>query len=215
MVSGPETVVLVHGLWVHGIAMALMRRRIARCGYRVLTYSYPTIRLTLAENVERLARYCRELAAPRLHFVGHSLGGLIVLRALESMAGLAPGRVVLAGTPYAGCYAARRFARLPGGRTALGRSMPQWLETARPAPDGRREIGVIAGTLPIGLGRFVAPDMLAPNDGVVSVAETRVPAMRDHIALNVSHSGMLISRAVAHQICVFLRNGAFEHRDEG
>ena len=37
----PETVVLVHGLWVHGVAMALMRRRIARFGYRALSYSYP------------------------------------------------------------------------------------------------------------------------------------------------------------------------------
>lgn len=213
MVSGLETVVLVHGLWVYGIAMELMRRRIARCGYHVLSYSYPSMRLTLAENVERLIRYCRGIAAPRLHFVGHSLGGFVILRALESAAELAPGRVVLAGTPYAGCYAARRLARFPGGGAALGRSMPQWLETAHPAPDGRREIGVIAGTLPIGLGRIVAPDLPAPNDGVVSVAETRLPAMRDHVALNVSHSEMLVSRAVAHQICVFLRNGAFEHRD--
>ena len=78
-----------------------------------------------------------------------------------------------------------------------------------------REIGVIAGSLPLGIGRFVAPDLPAPSDGVVSVAETRLPAMRDHIVLNVSHSGMLISRAVARQICVFLHDGAFEHRRDG
>ena len=88
-----ETVVLVHGLWVHGIVMELMRRRVARCGYRALAYSYPSMRLTLAENAERLARFSRGLAAPRLHFVGHSLGGLIVLRMLERASGVARGRV--------------------------------------------------------------------------------------------------------------------------
>ena len=55
-------IVLVHGLWVHGIAMELMRRRVVRCCYRALTYSYPSMRLTLAENAERLARFCRDIA---------------------------------------------------------------------------------------------------------------------------------------------------------
>jgi len=210
-----EVVILVHGLWVHGIAMELMRRRVARCGYRALAYSYPSMRLTLAENAERLARFCRDIAAPQLHFVGHSLGGLIILRMLERTPGLPPGRVVLAGAPVAGSLAARRLARLPGGRAALGRSAPEWHESAHSASDAGREIGVIAGSRPFGMGRVVAPDLPAPSDGVVSAVETRLPAMRDHIVLNVSHSGMLISRAVAHQICAFLREGAFTHRDEG
>jgi pimeloyl-ACP methyl ester carboxylesterase len=195
--------------------MELMRRRVGRCGYRALAYSYPSMRLTLAQNADRLARYCRELAAPRVHLVGHSLGGLILLRLLEQASGFTPGRVVLAGAPFAGSLAARRLARLPGGRAALGRSMAEWLESVRPALDARYEIGVIAGKLPVGIGRIVAPDLSAPNDGVVSVAETRFPEMRDQIVLNVSHSGMLVSRAVAHQICEFFRHGAFERRDEG
>lgn len=211
MTASPDTVVLVHGLWAHGIAMELMRRRIGRCGYRALAYSYPSMRLTLTENTERLIRYCRGLAAPRVHFVGHSLGGLVVLRVLESATGFVPGRTVLIGTPFVGSFAAQRLAQLPGGRAALGRSFPEWLESARPMLDGRFEIGVIAGKLPIGLGRLVAPGLPGPSDGVVSVAETRLPAMRDHVVLNVSHSGMVLSRVVAHQICAFLRDGAFTH----
>ncbi|MGH8635321.1 MAG: hypothetical protein ACRET7_14475, partial [Burkholderiales bacterium] len=96
-------------------------------------------------------------------------------------------------------------------RAALGRSAPEWHETAYPGSDIRRDIGVIAGRLPLGIGRLVAPDLPAPSDGVVSVVETRLPAMRDHIVLNVSHSGMLISRAVSRQICAFLREGKFVH----
>jgi hypothetical protein len=116
---------------------------------------------------------------------------------------------VLAGAPVAGSLAARRLARLPGGRAALGRSAPEWHESAHPMSDTEREIGVIAGSRPFGIGRVVAPDLPAPSDGVVSVTETRLLAMRDHIVLNVSHFGMLLSRAVAHQICAFLRDGAF------
>jgi len=205
-----ETVVLVHGLWVHGITMELMRRRIARQGYRALAYSYPSMRLTLAENADRLARYCRTLGG-RVHCVGHSLGGLIVLHMLERPSGFTAGRVVLTGTPFVDCLAARRLARLPGGRAALGRSFPEWLESARPELDAKFEIGVIAGKVPVGIGRLVAPDLPQPCDGVVSVAETRFPAMRDHIVLNVNHFGMLISRAVVRQICAFLREGKFVH----
>jgi pimeloyl-ACP methyl ester carboxylesterase len=210
MMTGQETVVIVHGLWVHGLVMELMRRRLARGGYRVVTYSYPSMRLTLAENAERLERYCRKLPAPRVHFVGHSLGGLVVLRMLERASGWTPGRVVLTGTPYGGTFAGRRLAGLPGGRAALGRSMRRWLSPMRLPPATACEIGVIAGALSLGLGRVVAPDLPAPNDGVISVEETRVPGMRDHIVLNVSHSGMLVSRAVVQQICAFLRAGAFE-----
>jgi pimeloyl-ACP methyl ester carboxylesterase len=207
-----ETVVLVHGLWVHGIVMELMRRRVARHGYHALAYSYPSMRLTLAENAERLARFSRAIAAPRLHFVGHSLGGLIVLRMLERTPGLAPGRAVLLGSPVAGSLAARRLARLPGGRAALGRSAPEWHEAAHPGFESRREIGVVAGRLAVGIGRIVAPDLPAPSDGVVSVAETRLPAMRDHIVLGVNHFGMLTSRAVVRQVCAFLRDGTFVHQ---
>jgi len=211
MLPGTETVVLVHGLWVHGIAMALLRRRLGREGYRVFIYSYPSMRLNFAENVARLARYCRAVGAPRAHFLGHSLGGLIVLRMLDESADIAPGRVILSGTPVAGSHAARRLARLPGGRAALGRSMVEWMEPGRRIDARGREIGVIAGRMPVGAGRIVAPDLPAPHDGAVSVEETRLPGMRDHIVLNVSHSGMLLSRAVARQAGAFLRHGAFDH----
>jgi len=204
-----ETVVLVHGLWVHGITMELMRRHLARAGYRALAYSYPSMRLTLTENAVRFARYLRELSASRLHLVGHSMGGLIVLRTLELATWLPPGRVVLAGTPFGGSYSARRLEQLPGGRTVLGRSLPEWLESAHAGPAPDREIGVIAGTRPLGLGRLVAPNLPRPSDGVVNIEETRVPGMRDHIVLRVSHTGMLISRTVVRQICAFLRDGAF------
>ena len=203
-----ETVVLVHGLWMRGLAMGLMRRRIARIGYQALSYSYPSMRLTLGENAERLVRYLRGLNATRLHLVGHSLGGLIVLRALDGATGLAPGRVVLVGSPVAGSHAARRLQRFPGGRAVLGRSLNESLESPL-AQLPARETGVISGSVPVGLGLIFDPSLPRPNDGAVSVEETRIVGMRDHIVLPVSHSGMLVSRVVVRQICAFLCDGAF------
>lgn len=206
-----ETVVLVHGLWMHGAVMVLMQRRIAHCGYRVVRYSYPSMRLSLAENAARLADFYRRLEAPRIHLAGHSLGGLVIVSMLEREMLLRVGRVVLIGSPCGESLAASRLARLPGGRALLGRSIPEW----RPVKDGRRlgrhEIGIIAGNLGVGLGRLVAPDLPRPNDGVVTVEETRLPGMHDHVVLGVNHFGMLLSAGVARQACHFLGHGAFAH----
>ena len=207
----PETVVLVHGLWVRGLVMEWLRRRLAQAGFSVVSYSYPSMRLSLTENAERLARYCRDRSPARMHFLGHSLGGLIVLRMFERGGSVPDGRIVLAGMPFGGSLAAQRLLRVPGGRAALGRSIAEWLRAGPPLPPADREIGVIAGNLPVGLGRVVAPDLPPPNDGVLSVAETVVPGVRDRIVLKVSHSSMLLSAAVAQQTCAFLQHGVFAH----
>ena len=208
-----DRVLLVHGLWMTGLVMGLMQRRIEEHGYLVECYSYPTVRLTLQENAERLQSYCTRFDADTLHLVGHSMGGLVVLNALPLMSMSCLGRIVVAGTPYAGSFSARRLDRLPGGRRLLGECIRQWLDEPRAAALDRYEIGVIAGNGGVGLGRFIAPDLPTPNDGVVSVSETPVPGMRDHIVLNVSHTAMLASRAVARQICSFLDRGRFSRAE--
>lgn len=206
---GRETVVLLPGLWLHAGFMRLLAHRIARHGYDVRCYSYRSVHASLDESGEALAAYCTALRATTLHLVGHSLGGAIALHAVHRAPELAVGRIVLIGTPFAGCHAAVRFARYPGARKLLGRSLPQWLAQQKPALEQRCEIGVVAGNMGIGLGRLVAPDLPAPNDGVVTLAETEVPYMRDRVVLRTNHSGMIFSAAVARQVCAFLRSGRF------
>ncbi len=203
--------VLVHGLWVHGVLMQLQRHYLARAGFDPVCYSYPSVRLTLTENAGRLAQFARTLVAARIHWVGHSLGGLVILRMLEREPALPPGRVVLLGTPYRDSHAGRALARSAWGARALGRSMREWLDATRPTHFPGREIGVIAGTLGVGLGRVFASDLPAPNDGAVTVAETRLAAASDCIELPVTHTGMLLSRRVACQTGAFLRDGRFDH----
>ena len=204
-----EVVVLVHGLWMHGLVMTLLERRIARCGYRVARFSYSSVRLTLTENARRLAEFCGSFNDSRLHFVGHSLGGLVILRMLDHASAANVGRIVLAGTPFGGSFAAGCLERFPGGRAMLGRSVPEWLAREGAWHASNREIGVIAGNVSAGMGRLIARGLPSPNDGVVAVQETRVPGMRDHIVMPINHSGMLVSAAVARRACEFIRHGAF------
>lgn len=212
--SAQEPVVLVHGLWMHGTVMLWMARRITRAGYAVHCFSYPSVRASLAENARRLAAYCQALGAPCVHLAGHSLGGLLIARMLGEPQRLEIGRVVLMGAPFVDSFAGRRLSRVRIGSAAVGASVGEWLLGARPETLARYEIGVIAGNRGVGMGMMVAPDLPAPHDGTVSVAETHVPGERDHLVLPVNHTQMLISNPVARQVCEFLRRGRFA-RGEG
>ncbi len=211
MADGRAVTVLVHGLWTHGLLMEPQRHYLARAGFDAVTYSYPSVRLDLTENADRLARFARTLTAPVIHWVGHSLGGLVILRMLERTAALPPGRVVLLGSPYADAYSGRVLLRSTLGTRMLGRSVAEWLACVKPERFPGREIGVIAGTRSFGLGRFVARGLPRPNDGAVALEETRMAAASDRVEMPVTHSGMLLSARVGRQIGAFLRDGRFDH----
>jgi pimeloyl-ACP methyl ester carboxylesterase len=201
-------VIVLGGLWVPGLAMSPLAVRLAAEGFHCHVFRYTGRGHRVDMNAERLSRFAQ--AVGPAHFVGHSLGGLVILEALGAAPELAAGRVVLLGTPTAGSFAGRRFAAHRFGRWLLGRSESLWRERGaarwrRPEP-----LGVIAGTTPLGLGRALGR-LPGPNDGVVCVEETTVEGMRDRIVLPVSHSAMILSARVAAQTAEFLRRGRFWH----
>ena len=153
------------------------------------------------------------MTASRIHFIGHSLGGLLVLQMLAEFPEQRTGRVVLVGSPYNGSNVATRLSRRGPGRYILGRSMLQWLEQKAPEHHAQYELGVIAGRKSIGCGKLISR-LPHPNDGVVTVDETRIPDISDQVVLNVSHSGMLLSAGLVLQACSFLRSGHFLHDPE-
>lgn len=210
---GPDRglVVVIHGLYMHGVCLEWLARRLRRGGWRALTFSYPSLRRPVADNAAALARFVAGLDEQRLHFVAHSLGGLLLRRLLAEHPELPPGRAVTLGTPHQGSGVARCLAagRL---RFALGHSCEGGLLGDLPPWPANRELGSLAGTLNAGLGRLLGP-VPAPGDGTVSVAETCLEGMTDHICLPVSHTGMLLSGAVAEQVCEFLERGRFRHGD--
>ena len=208
-----DTVVLVHGLWMHGWVMRLMGMRLQRCGFHPVFFSYPSMRNSLSQNALLLSNFVANIAAPRAHFIGHSLGGLLVLQMLAEYPQQRIGRVILAGSPYNGSCVARKLSRIAPGRYILGRSMPQWLNQEIPERNDQCELGVIAGCKSIGGGRLISR-LPHPNDGVVAVEETKIPGTSDEIVLNVSHSEMLLSAALVRQACSFLRAGHFFRNPE-
>jgi pimeloyl-ACP methyl ester carboxylesterase len=200
-------VVVVHGLWMNGLVMLPLARRLQRCGFAVTRHGYQSVRRGLRENAQRLAAICEKAGAP-LNLVGHSLGGLLIMTMLHNHPQVRVHRVVLIGSPYANSVAAQGMVRFGMSRELLGRTLKDWLRQPRPpVPDGV-ELGVIAGDVSIGLGRVVAR-LPKPNDGVVILDETHVPGAADSIVLHTSHSAMLVSPAVARAICAFLKNGRF------
>ena len=200
-----KDVILAHGLWVPGFVMKLLAARLERAGFHCHTFSYPGTARPLEAHAERLARMARSIGPA--HFVGHSLGGLVVMDALNRHSGIAAGRIVLLGTSARGNSAGRRLARHAAGRWLLGESGPLWRE--RDARWTRAErLGVIAGTRPIGLGLLLGR-LAGPNDGVVTVEETTVAGMSERTMLPVGHSQMLISARVAENVALFLAEGRF------
>jgi pimeloyl-ACP methyl ester carboxylesterase len=206
----PALAILVHGLWQSGLEFFVMRRRLQADGsMRAIFFSYPTVVGSMSNHVQRLIECARAHRAERLHFVGHSLGGLVILRALQVTDDLPPGRAVLLGPPLQGSRTAQSLARLPFARRLLGGALTEECVEWSPREwSGRRDVGVIAGSMRYGIGRLVA-NLDEAHDGTVLVKETRLPGAKDHIVVNATHTGLLVSAAVAAQTRYFLEHGEF------
>jgi len=210
MTDKAETVILLHGLWMRGAVLLPYQHWLRADGFAVRRFSYPSWRGGLADNVRLLSRYVNETPGSVVHLVAHSIGGAVVLKLLSQASDPRIGRVVLLGTPYAGCHCGITLAAIPLLAPLVGSTFLDWFSSPRPALPTATEIGVIAGTRRISFGRLI-PGLARPNDGLIAVAETHLPEATDSIALNVSHSGMLVSRACARQITNFLGTGHFIH----
>lgn len=211
MSDARTAVIFVHGLWMMNLNTLLLRQRVKTLrGFECEAFHYSAHASTPAEIVDRLSYFVDSIRADQLHLVGHSLGGLIVLRYLAQMKRLPPGRAVLLGAPVVRSRAAERLAATTLGRAMLGTAGVEELvgETDRRWA-GERDIGCIAGNSRFGLGQVVGR-IDDENDGSVAVDETRLPGAVDHLVLPVSHTGMLFSQDVAHQVGHFLDRGRFD-----
>jgi len=209
------TVVCVHGLWMTGVDMSLLRRRIRRCGFDVRQFTYPSIRADVKTNAERLQRFISTLEAGTIHLVGHSLGGLVIRQTVHELSQTADerriGRIVTLGTPHNGSRVAQVMAARPWMRWVLGRSFYHGLDGQLPPWPVNHEPGVIAGTLNIGIGRLIT-SLPGVSDGTVLLEETRLEGGSDHITVPVTHTALQFSRQAAQQVCAFLRHGRFERQ---
>ncbi len=194
--------------------MYLIKRRLEReYGMRVSLFSYPSVKGALDDNAEALADFIRAQRVESAHIVGHSLGGVLALRMHANNPGFIPGRIVCLGAPLTGSRAASYLNELEWAEEIIGRSVPDAMihQTANDWAGevaAQRDIGVIAGNVPLGFGRLLAK-LDGANDGTIAVSETQLDGARDHMVMPVSHKGLLVSANVADQAAAFIQRGEF------
>ncbi len=202
-----QHVILLHGIWMRGITLMPLARRLRTAGYTVETIDYASVFRGIRPVVAKVREQMRSHDATAVHLVGHSLGSLVALEAVRDQIDLPQGRIVCVGPPLRGSAVAQRLASLPGGRLLLGHSADPLLQGIEAWTDPR-EVGVLAGRMPYGIGITIGP-LTAPHDGTVSVSETQLPGIADHRIVAASHNGLLFSSEVSDLTIGFLRDGRF------
>ncbi len=211
-----EFVVLLHGLARTRRSMQAMAQALLEQGYRVVNTAYPSRHQTIdelaARVIPRAMFECQRQGATRIHFVTHSLGGILVRRYFNRQTDNYLGRVVMLGPPNQGSEAVDRLRDLPGFGLLNGPAGRQLGTGADSVPRSLGpvtfELGVIAGTH--GINPWLARLIPGDNDGKVSVESTRVAGMTDFIQLPCSHTFMMKSPRVIQQTIFFLKNGMFD-----
>jgi triacylglycerol esterase/lipase EstA (alpha/beta hydrolase family) len=211
----PDGVVLLHALARRPQSMRKLADALESAGFATFAPAYPSRRATVADCARALAPQVRAFAdrVARLHFVGHSMGGLVARALVAQSRPPRLGRVVTLGTPHGGTEIVDLFGRLTPFRAVYGPASEELSTTAAPALNARLgaidyPLGSLAGTRALNFlaAHFVLP---RPNDGTVSVASTRVAGMADHRTVACDHF-TLPQRPQAIALCLnFLNEGRF------
>jgi pimeloyl-ACP methyl ester carboxylesterase len=217
--SGKDCVILLHGLARTAASMDKMEAALTEEGYQVVNDTYPsreyTIEVLASLAIDAGLEKCGELSEPRkVHFVTHSLGGILVRYYFENHELAQLGRVVMLAPPNQGSEASDDLRDVPGfdllngpAGSQLGKgdeSVPLQLGS----PDF--EFAVIAGDRSIDpVTSAVLPN---PDDGKVSVADTRLDGMSDFALVHVSHAYIMKDKTVIDMVKRFLRTGRLKAR---
>ena len=208
-----DCVILLHGLARTDSSMKKLERVLTEEDYRAVNADYPSRKFeinALANDViPQALKECT--GAPKIHFVTHSLGGILVRQYLSDHSIDKLGHVVMLGPPNNGSEVIDRLGGFPGFKLLNGpaglqlgtddKSIPNTLGAAN------FSLGIIAGTKTI---NFILSTMIEkPNDGKVSVESTKLEGMSDHIVMPVTHPFMMKNKNVIRQVLHFLENGKF------
>ena len=211
---GNSCVILLHGLARTDNSLKKMELALQGQGYNTVNYRYPSTKQTievLAENtIIDALRQCPHEST--INFVTHSLGGILVRQYLSQKNIKQLGRVVMLGPPNQGSQVVDKLKSFPGFKLANGPAGLQLGTGEMSIPNklgaANFDLGIIAGTRSI--NPILSTMLPNPDDGKVSVENTKLKGMKDHIALPVTHTLMMNNKEVISQTAYYLKNGIFE-----
>ena len=213
-----ECVILLHGLIRSSSSMTVMADALEKNGYLVNNVDYPST----ASSIEQLAATTIPTAssacagAPSIHFVTHSMGGMLLREYLSHKTLESLGRVVMLAPPNQGSELVDYLADIPGFEIVNGEAGAQLGTDAGSLPvklgPVTFQLGVIAGTR--SYNPVYSSIIPGPDDGKVSVVSTKVEGMTDHIEVEASHTFMMNDDEVLRQTLTFLRTGKFTHSEQ-
>lgn len=208
-----ECVALLHGLWRTENSMNKMEKRLREHGFTVANIKYDSrdaeIDVLAAETLPRAVAACE--GTERIHFVTHSMGGILLRSYLKENDIAQLGRSVMLGPPNQGSEVIDNYADIPGFEWFSGPAGLQLGTGSESVPRAlgpvRFDVGVIAGTRSI--NPILSMSLPGPDDGKVSVDSTRVDGAADHIEMETNHVFMMRKQEVIEQVIFYLENGRF------
>lgn len=217
-----ECVVLLHGLGRLSNSMSELETKLAPAGYSVANIKYPSrsqpIDVLAADAIGRGLAQCRSEGVGEIHFITHSLGGILLRYYLTNNIIDELGRVVMLGPPNQGSEIVDGLLPIPGfgfiggpAGVALGTGEGSIIDSLGPVDF---DLGIIAGSTNINPLEFLF--IAGPSDSIVSIESTKVRGMNAHMVLPVTHTFMMRNNEVIEQAIHYLKTGAFisEPNDE-
>ena len=210
-----EFVILLHGLARSNSSMTKIESRLSAEGYRVINLDYPSRHKTIEEIANtilpQIIEFCRQSGATKIHFVTHSMGGIIVRYYLKHHEMQDLGRVVMLSPPNGGSEVADKLGWTfifkwlngPAGQQ-LGtgeNSLPRQLG------DVDYDLGIIAGDRSINpILSLIIPGV---DDGKVAVESAKVKGMRDFVVIHATHPFIMKNRRAIEHTISFIKFGHF------
>lgn len=216
-----ECVILIHGLGRTYRSMKSMESQLRKSGYTTVNLDYPSRKKTIeqiaSEDLLLAIMQCDIGHSEKMHFVTHSMGGIVLRQALKTNQHAKLGHVVMLSPPNKGSYAVDaikdrwyyKWINGPAGQqlTTDPNSLPNSLGPAN------FSVGIISGNDPAFFDTWISKLIPGIDDGKVGIENTKLDGMKDFLIVPESHTYIMKSTLVHKQVIHFLKNGTFDHEN--